>query len=83
MLPETGYYRLEPAIPYSESTMDGTDTQALLETAKTYIAPGGDGYAKFQAVKSALSTSAADLPLRNLIQSDRETGPSAEGKGAA
>lgn len=48
------YLRLEPSLPYSESTMDGTDTQTLLTTAKGYIAPGGAGYSKFQSVLAAL-----------------------------
>ncbi len=56
LLPTTSYYRLEPVIPYSESTLDGTNSQALLNTAIAYIAPGGDGYNNFQAIVQALAS---------------------------
>lgn len=55
LMPAGSYYRLEPQIPYSESTMDGTDTEALLKTAISYISPGGNGYSDFQAVIKALT----------------------------
>jgi predicted acylesterase/phospholipase RssA len=55
IMPQSNYFRLEPVIPYDESTMDGTDTQDLLTTAQTYIDAGGAGYQLFQDVISALS----------------------------
>lgn len=56
ILPQNSYYRLEPNIPYNESTLDGTDTAALLSTAQGYIASGGQGYAIYQAVLAALKS---------------------------
>lgn len=56
LLPQGHYYRLEPSIPYSESSLDGTDTQGLLNTVKTYIGPSGAGYALHQAIIQALSS---------------------------
>jgi uncharacterized protein len=53
LMPSGNYYRLEPQISYAESGMDATDVNALLNTAKTYIATG-EGAAKFAAVVKAL-----------------------------
>ena len=58
IMPASNYFRLEPVIPYDESTLDGTDTQELLATAQAYISAGpppGAGYQMFQSVISALS----------------------------
>jgi uncharacterized protein len=58
IMPASNYFRLEPVIPYDESTLDGTDTTELLATATGYIASGpppGPGYQIFQSVISALS----------------------------
>jgi patatin-like phospholipase/acyl hydrolase len=57
IMPAGNYYRLEPTIPYNESTLDGTDTQALYDTAQAYIVEGGDGYANYQSVVAALKSS--------------------------
>ncbi len=57
LLPRNNYYRLEPIIPYEESTLDGTDTQELLATAQGYIASGGTGYETFLSVIAALRSS--------------------------
>ncbi len=56
LMPAGNYYRFNPVIPYNESTLDGTDTQALLTTAQNYLAEGGAGYASFQAIVAALSS---------------------------
>lgn len=56
LMPQGHYYRLEPSIPYSEANLDGTDTQGLLNTVKTYISSSGAGYAPYQAVVQALSS---------------------------
>ncbi len=54
-MPPRHYYRLEPSIPYSEASLDGTDAEDLLDTVKTYISPSGEGYSLYQAVVQALS----------------------------
>lgn len=56
IMPTGSYYRLEPTIPYNEATLDGTDTQALYDTAQAYIAAGGDGYTNYQSVVTALKS---------------------------
>ena len=56
LMPRYNYYRLEPQIGYAESGMDATDVNALRDTAKTYIGPGGEGALKFAAVVKALQT---------------------------
>lgn len=58
IMPSGGYYRLEPVIPYNESTLDGTDTAALLSTAEAYIGEGGQGYQSYQSVLAALGVPA-------------------------
>jgi predicted acylesterase/phospholipase RssA len=55
LMPQGHYFRLEPQIPYSEASLDGTDTQHLLKTAKAYIEPSGEGHSFYQAVVRALS----------------------------
>lgn len=58
IMPQGNYFRLEPVITYNESTLDGTDSQDLLATAKGYISAGpppGPGYQMFQSVVQALS----------------------------
>ena len=58
IMQSSNYFRLEPVIPYDESTLDGTDSQALLATAEAYVSDGtspGPGYQLFQNVISALS----------------------------
>lgn len=57
LMPKNNYYRLEPVIPYDESTLDGADTQQLLATAQDYIASGGAGYETFLSVIAALKSS--------------------------
>lgn len=57
IMPTDSYYRLEPIIPYDESTLDGTDTKELLTTTQKYIGSGGDGYQKYQDVLAALQSS--------------------------
>ena len=57
LLPKGSYYRLDPAIPFSEAQMDGTDAPALLKTVTDYISPRGSGYSSYQAVLSALQSS--------------------------
>ncbi len=57
ILPQGNYFRLEPVVPYDESTLDGTDTTELLQTATAYIAAGpppGLGYQGFESVIQAL-----------------------------
>ncbi len=61
IMPQGNYYRLEPVIPYDESTLDGTDTSELLQSATAYIAAGpppGAGYQAFESVISALQQAA-------------------------
>jgi hypothetical protein len=59
IMPSGGYYRLEPVLPYGESTLDGTDTQTLLSTAEAFIGthPEGPGAATYQSVLTALGVS--------------------------
>ncbi|UBF28115.1 patatin-like phospholipase family protein [Kovacikia minuta CCNUW1] len=57
LLPKGNYYRLEPTIPFSEASMDGTDAPALLNTVSDYLGPKGSGYFIYQAVLSALRSS--------------------------
>ena len=54
IVPQGGYYRLEPVLPYAESALDGTDTKQLLATATQYIDSGGAGYSLYQNVLTAL-----------------------------
>lgn len=57
IMPPNNYFRLEPVIPYDESTLDGTDTTELLETVTAYIAagpPSGPGYQAFENVVQSL-----------------------------
>jgi uncharacterized protein len=57
IMPRGSYYRLEPIIPYDESTLDGTDTKELQRTATSYIGQGGAGYPIYQEVLKALQSS--------------------------
>jgi Patatin len=57
IMPQGSYYRLEPVIPYKESTLDGTDTQTLLSTVESYIEPGGSGHANYKKVVKTLRAS--------------------------
>ena len=57
-MPPGNYYRLEPAVSYAESQMDGTDTAALKQTAVQYTSPGGQGYNAYQSVIEALGPTA-------------------------
>ena len=54
MLPPANYFRFEPLLTYGESSMDGTDAPTLKKIATAYIAAGGEGFASFNAVISAL-----------------------------
>lgn len=54
LMPLGSYYRLDPVIPYSESKLDGTDVQDLLNTATSYIGAGGAGYNAYRTVVAAL-----------------------------
>ncbi len=53
LMPQGNYFRLEPAITYLESTMDGNDALTLQTVAETYI-DSGEGYTLFNGVVSAL-----------------------------
>lgn len=55
IIPQGGYYRLEPVLTSAESSMDGTDTKELLATATQYIASGGAGYGIYQNVLASLT----------------------------
>lgn len=57
LLPSGNYYRLNPAIPFSEAKMDGTDAPALLKTVKKYISSTGTGYSIYRSILSALQSS--------------------------
>lgn len=62
LMPSDSYYRLEPEIPYKESTLDGTDTAALLKTAQDYIAPGGAGHTAYQEILGHLEAATPATP---------------------